>query len=113
MFVLGTAGHIDHGKSSLIKAMTGIDPDRLQERLRAIDQSGYAWTVNEFAEDVAGVVDAMSHGRMSMAALLREFRPLFERYVLTPSRPGEELPWGGEPTSDAVLVARCQAIVAV
>ncbi|HET6351475.1 MAG TPA: selenocysteine-specific translation elongation factor [Coriobacteriia bacterium] len=29
--VLGTAGHIDHGKSSLIKALTGVDPDRLKE----------------------------------------------------------------------------------
>lgn len=29
--VLGTAGHIDHGKSSLVKALTGIDPDRLRE----------------------------------------------------------------------------------
>lgn len=29
--ILGTAGHIDHGKSSLIKALTGIDPDRLKE----------------------------------------------------------------------------------
>ena len=29
--VAGTAGHIDHGKSSLVKALTGIDPDRLQE----------------------------------------------------------------------------------
>ena len=27
--ILGTAGHIDHGKSSLVKALTGIDPDRL------------------------------------------------------------------------------------
>ncbi len=30
-YVLGTAGHIDHGKSTLIKALTGIDPDRLKE----------------------------------------------------------------------------------
>jgi selenocysteine-specific elongation factor len=30
-FILGTAGHIDHGKSSLVKALTGIDPDRLPE----------------------------------------------------------------------------------
>jgi selenocysteine-specific elongation factor len=29
--ILGTAGHIDHGKSSLVKAMTGVDPDRLKE----------------------------------------------------------------------------------
>ena len=35
--ILGTAGHIDHGKSSLIKALTGIDPDRLkEEKLRGI-----------------------------------------------------------------------------
>jgi selenocysteine-specific elongation factor len=31
MLVVGTAGHIDHGKSALIKALTGIDPDRLKE----------------------------------------------------------------------------------
>lgn len=31
MFVVGTAGHIDHGKSTLIRTLTGVDPDRLQE----------------------------------------------------------------------------------
>jgi selenocysteine-specific elongation factor len=31
MFVIGTAGHIDHGKSTLVKALTGVDPDRLAE----------------------------------------------------------------------------------
>src|SRR5437868_7600141 len=30
-FILATAGHVDHGKSALIKALTGIDPDRLPE----------------------------------------------------------------------------------
>ena len=29
--ILGTAGHIDHGKTSLVKALTGIDTDRLKE----------------------------------------------------------------------------------
>ncbi len=33
-FILGTAGHIDHGKSSLVKALTGVDPDRLEEEKR-------------------------------------------------------------------------------
>ena len=32
--ILGTAGHIDHGKTSLVKALTGIDPDRLEEEKR-------------------------------------------------------------------------------
>ena len=31
MRVIGTAGHVDHGKSTLVKALTGIDPDRLKE----------------------------------------------------------------------------------
>ncbi|MFQ6014376.1 MAG: hypothetical protein ACE5NP_02900 [Anaerolineae bacterium] len=30
--VIGTAGHVDHGKSALVKALTGIDPDRLPGR---------------------------------------------------------------------------------
>ena len=33
-YVVGTAGHIDHGKSTLVKALTGIDPDRLEEEKR-------------------------------------------------------------------------------
>ena len=45
MFVIGTAGHVDHGKSTLVRAITGIDPDRLQEekdRGMTIDL-GFAW----------------------------------------------------------------------
>ena len=45
MFVIGTAGHVDHGKSALVHALTGIDPDRLQEeegRGMTIDL-GFAW----------------------------------------------------------------------
>src|ERR1041385_1942406 len=30
-FIMATAGHVDHGKSALVKALTGIDPDRLPE----------------------------------------------------------------------------------
>ena len=32
--VVGTAGHIDHGKSALVRALTGVDPDRLEEEKR-------------------------------------------------------------------------------
>ncbi|MCB0099701.1 MAG: selenocysteine-specific translation elongation factor, partial [Caldilineaceae bacterium] len=45
MRVIGTAGHVDHGKSTLVRALTGIDPDRLQEekaRGMTIDL-GFAW----------------------------------------------------------------------
>ena len=36
--ILGTAGHIDHGKSALVKALTGIDPDRLKRKKNAASQ---------------------------------------------------------------------------
>ncbi len=45
MHVIGTAGHVDHGKSTLVHALTGIDPDRLREekeREMTIDL-GFAW----------------------------------------------------------------------
>ncbi|MCB0131770.1 MAG: selenocysteine-specific translation elongation factor, partial [Caldilineaceae bacterium] len=45
MRVIGTAGHVDHGKSTLVRALTGIDPDRLKEekaRGMTIDL-GFAW----------------------------------------------------------------------
>ena len=36
-FIVATAGHVDHGKSALVKALTGTDPDRLpEEKLRGI-----------------------------------------------------------------------------
>lgn len=45
MRVIGTAGHVDHGKSTLVRALSGIDPDRLQEEKKrgmTIDL-GFAW----------------------------------------------------------------------
>ncbi len=64
MFVIGTAGHIDHGKSVLIKALTGIDPDRLleeKERGMTIDL-GFAWLKLPGGQEV-GVVDVPGHER--------------------------------------------------
>ncbi|MEZ5358487.1 MAG: selenocysteine-specific translation elongation factor [Candidatus Zixiibacteriota bacterium] len=64
MFVLGTAGHIDHGKSSLIRAMTGIDPDRLpEEKKRGITiDLGFAWMKLPDGSEV-GLVDVPGHER--------------------------------------------------
>ena len=63
MFVIGTAGHVDHGKSTLIHALTGIDPDRLAEekaREMTIDL-GFAWiTLGDDGEEV-GIVDVPGH----------------------------------------------------
>ncbi|MFC2066264.1 selenocysteine-specific translation elongation factor [Chloroflexota bacterium] len=64
MFVLGTAGHIDHGKSVLVHALTGIDPDRLREekeRGMTIDL-GFAWLKLPSGREV-GVVDVPGHER--------------------------------------------------
>ncbi|HEY84900.1 MAG TPA: selenocysteine-specific translation elongation factor [Chloroflexi bacterium] len=62
MRVIGTAGHVDHGKSTLIKAISGIDPDRLREekeRGMTIDL-GFAWITMPSGESV-GIVDVPGH----------------------------------------------------
>jgi len=60
--VIGTAGHVDHGKSTLVRALTGIDPDRLKEekeREMTIDL-GFAWLTLPSGERV-GIVDVPGH----------------------------------------------------
>src|SRR5665648_10652 len=62
MFVFGTAGHIDHGKTALIYALTSIDTDRLpeeKERGMTIDL-GFAWLKLPSGEKV-GIVDVPGH----------------------------------------------------
>jgi len=62
--ILGTAGHIDHGKSSLIKALTGVDPDRLkEEKLRGITiELGFADLALPNGRHL-GIVDVPGHER--------------------------------------------------
>ena len=71
MRVIGTAGHVDHGKSTLVHALTGIDPDRLREekeREMTIDL-GFAWLGLPPAHDAlpgtpgeqVGVIDVPGH----------------------------------------------------
>jgi selenocysteine-specific elongation factor len=60
--VIGTAGHVDHGKSTLVKALTGMNPDRLKEekeREMTIDL-GFAWMRLPDGEEV-GIVDVPGH----------------------------------------------------
>src|SRR3954466_5646114 len=62
--VIATAGHVDHGKSALIVALTGIDPDRYAEEKRrglTIDL-GHAWTTLSGGREV-GFVDVPGHER--------------------------------------------------
>ena len=71
MFVVGTAGHVDHGKTALIEALTGIDPDRLpEEKARGMTTDlGFAYFEGPGGECV-GVVDVPGHERFlrNMAA---------------------------------------------
>lgn len=64
MYVIGTAGHVDHGKSALVQALTGIDPDRLAEEKRrglTIDL-GFAWLGLPSGREV-GIIDVPGHER--------------------------------------------------
>ncbi len=69
--VIGTAGHIDHGKSALVRALTGVDPDRLpEEKKRGITiQLGYA-PLRLPSGRIASVVDVPGHEKFikTMAA---------------------------------------------
>ena len=64
MYVIGTAGHVDHGKSTLVKVLTDIDPDRLpeeKEREMTVDL-GFAWLTLPSGREVS-IVDVPGHER--------------------------------------------------
>jgi selenocysteine-specific elongation factor len=69
--IIGTAGHIDHGKTTLVRALTGVDTDRLkEEKARGISiELGYAYTPLASGE-VLGIIDVPGHERFihTMAA---------------------------------------------
>ena len=65
-FIIATAGHVDHGKSALVKALTGTDPDRLpEEKKRQITiDLGFAelnLTAPHGDKIHAGIVDVPGH----------------------------------------------------
>ncbi|MFD1557552.1 selenocysteine-specific translation elongation factor [Paraburkholderia silviterrae] len=69
--IVGTAGHIDHGKTTLVRALTGVDTDRLkEEKARGISiELGYAYTPLANG-DVLGYIDVPGHEKLvhTMAA---------------------------------------------
>ena len=63
-FILGTAGHIDHGKSSLIKALTGIETDRLEEEKRRGISIVLGYANMLFPSGISvGIVDVPGHAK--------------------------------------------------
>src|SRR5215213_1061521 len=70
MAVVATAGHVDHGKSTLVRALTGQDPDRLEEEHRRglSIELGYCWTELDGVRDVA-FVDVPGHERFLSTTL--------------------------------------------
>ena len=74
MYVVATAGHVDHGKSTLVRALTGMEPDRFAEEKRrgmTIDL-GYAWTA--LRDDTLAFVDVPGHERF-IATMLAGLGP--------------------------------------
>src|SRR5919199_4314778 len=64
LHVIGTAGHIDHGKSTLVHALTGIDPDRLAEEKRRGMTIDLGFAYLELPDHrIVGIVDVPGHAR--------------------------------------------------
>src|ERR1700693_1647297 len=66
MQVIASAGHVDHGKSTLVRALTGMEPDRwAEERRRGMTiDLGYAWTTLPSGHEIA-FVDVPGHERFT------------------------------------------------
>lgn len=64
--IVGTAGHIDHGKTTLVRALTGVDTDRLpEEKRRGISiELGYAFLDAPGADKRIGFIDVPGHDRL-------------------------------------------------
>lgn len=63
--ILGTAGHIDHGKSALVKALTGIDPDRLKEEKERGITIDLGFADLRYPDGLTiGIVDVPGHERL-------------------------------------------------
>src|SRR5450830_922953 len=64
--IVGTAGHIDHGKTTLVRALTGVDTDRLpEEKARGISiELGYAYLDVPEHDERIGFIDVPGHEKL-------------------------------------------------
>ena len=70
--VIGTAGHIDHGKTTLIKAITGIDCDRLKEEKERGITTELGFAHYKFGEDLlVGIVDVPAIQKLLQPTTIR------------------------------------------
>ena len=92
MHVIATAGHVDHGKSTLVRALTGMEPDRwAEERRRGMTiDLGYAWTTLSDGQHVA-FVDVPGHQRF-VTNMLND---------LSATRSADLTVWGSQSNGDA------------
>ncbi len=69
-FTIGTAGHVDHGKSSLVKALTGYDPDVLREEKERGLTIELGFTYLDLGDDIgAGLIDVPGHEKFLRMAV--------------------------------------------
>jgi selenocysteine-specific elongation factor len=83
--VIATAGHVDHGKSALVRALTGMEPDRYAEERRrgmTIDL-GFVWTTLDLPASATGERSAPSSGTDARARIAFVDVPGHERFVAT------------------------------
>src|SRR5256885_8826760 len=92
MHVVATAGHVDHGKSTLVRALTGMEPDRYEEERRrgmTIDL-GFVWTTLPGGEVVA-FVDVPGHERF-VPTMLAGVGPVPAGLLVVPPHQGRMPP---------------------
>ena len=112
MHVLATAGHVDHGKSTLVRALTGTDPDRLAaEKERGLTiELGYGWTVLPDGERLA-FVDVPGHERF-LTTMLAGVGPV-PAVVLVVAADDPWMPQAAEHLSVLDLLGVSHGMVAV
>ena len=106
-----TAGHVDHGKSSLIRRLTDIDPDRLaEEKRRGLTiELGYAWCTLPSGTEV-GFVDVPGHERF-VRTMLRASAPCSSCCSSSPpTRDGSRSPRNAASSTCSGSTARSMAV---